>query len=296
MSWGRFGGKRREWNGGDRNPHGAHPNNAMALDTMHPAPEHIHRPSSSSACPRGSPGAREGGAGGTGDVGRVRGVREEGVNRREVGLGRVIALALEFLVLFGAGPALWFEGFVRPNLFVVLIGFAGISLLVLRRDREFDRGRIFNLAGARAGLGRVLGRFVVLGVLLTGVVWALAPEQLFILVKRNPGLWAAIMLLYPIFSVYPQEMIYRTFLFHRYRELFPGKYAMIAASAVAFGFGHVILHNPLAVMLTVVGGALFASTYERSRSTFLAVVEHALYGNLVFTIGLGASFYLGALR
>jgi membrane protease YdiL (CAAX protease family) len=216
--------------------------------------------------------------------------------RKDAGLGRTLYLALEFLTLFGAGPALWYAGVVRPHLFVVLIGFGLATLLLLRRDRAFERAQFLNLEGVRKGIGPVLARFVLLGVLLTGTVCLFAPDQLFILVRKQPGLWLAIMILYPLFSVYPQEIIYRTFLFHRYRDLFPGKLMMIAASAAAFGFAHVILRNELAVLLTIIGGVLFAHTYQRSRSTLLAVIEHALYGNLLFTIGLGASFYLGAVR
>jgi CAAX protease family protein len=49
-----------------------------------------------------------------------------------------------------------------------------------------------------------------------------------------------------------------------------------------------------AIPLAAVAGLLFASTYERSRSTLLVSIEHALYGDVVFTVGLGSLFYSSA--
>jgi hypothetical protein len=53
--------------------------------------------------------------------------------------------------------------------------------------------------------------------LLFGVATLIARNNRFALVMKPPPLWAAIIVLYPIFSVYPQETIYRAFLFRRYR-------------------------------------------------------------------------------
>ena len=52
----------------------------------------------------------------------------------------------------------------------------------------------------------------------------------------------------------------------------------------------------LAVALCVIGGWLFADTYSRTRSLWLASAEHALYGCLVFTVGLGRYFYGGTVQ
>jgi hypothetical protein len=37
-----------------------------------------------------------------------------------------------------------------------------------------------------------------------------------------------------------------------------------------------------------------ASTYERSRSTLLVSIEHALSGDVIFTVGVGSLFYSSA--
>lgn len=56
---------------------------------------------------------------------------------------------------------------------------------------------------------------------------------------------------------------------------------------------HIIFRNPVAPLLTLPGGYLFATTYTRTRSLLITGIEHALYGDLVFTIGLGIYFYKG---
>ena len=102
------------------------------------------------------------------------------------------------------------------------------------------------------------------------------------------------MLLYPILSVYPQGIVYRAFIFERYRPLFSNPILMIAVSAAAFSFVHIIFRNPIAVGLTLLGGIIFAFRYQESGSLFTSSFEHALYGCFMFTIGLGEFFYKGA--
>ena len=63
------------------------------------------------------------------------------------------------------------------------------------------------------------------------------------------------------------------------------------ASGVFCGWAHVVAHNVTALLLATAGGLLFASTYERRRSTLLVAAEHALYGDFIFTIGLGGLFH-----
>ena len=122
------------------------------------------------------------------------------------------------------------------------------------------------------------------------------PELLLGFPRTEPIIWALVMALYPILSVYPQELIFRAFLFHRYAPLFGNGIGLVAASAAAFGFVHIAFGNWIAVALSLAGGAIFATRFQRTRSLFTASVEHALYGMLIFTVGLGEFFYHGAAR
>lgn len=53
--------------------------------------------------------------------------------------------------------------------------------------------------------------FVVLSFLF---VWLYLPDSLFSVILGNPWLWLAICFFYAIFSVYPQEFLYRLFFFN----------------------------------------------------------------------------------
>ncbi len=104
------------------------------------------------------------------------------------------------------------------------------------------------------------------------------------------------MLLYPLLSVYPQELIFRSFLFQRYGSLIKGNYIhMILISGVLFSFSHLLFDNWQALALTALGGCIIAYTYHRSKSVICASFEHAIWGNLIFTIGLGEHFSGGSV-
>jgi membrane protease YdiL (CAAX protease family) len=130
----------------------------------------------------------------------------------------------------------------------------------------------------------------------TLVVAVTTPDLLLVLPREKPGLWALIMIGYPLASVYPQELLFRAFLFHRYRPVFGEGVGMVAASAAAFGFVHIAFGNWVAVVLSTAGGVIFANRYRRSRSLLSASAEHALYGLLMFTVGLGQYFYHGIVQ
>jgi uncharacterized protein len=104
------------------------------------------------------------------------------------------------------------------------------------------------------------------------------------------------MVLYPTLSVYPQGIVYRVFMFERYRALFGASWGIVVASAAAFVFVHIVFRNPLALVLTFLGGVLFGLRYWQTGSLFVSSFEHALYGCAIFTIGIGRSFYHSAMR
>jgi membrane protease YdiL (CAAX protease family) len=102
---------------------------------------------------------------------------------------------------------------------------------------------------------------------------------------------------YPLFSVYPQGLIYRAFFFHRYRPLLrvapqTRSWILILVSAATFALMHILFHNWIALALTFPGGILFALRYCNTRSLCVSSLEHALYGCFLFTIGLGQFFYV----
>jgi len=202
---------------------------------------------------------------------------------------------VEFAVLFVGIPlaiAIFREELGRA-LIPVLLGLAAFCLVALLVDRSFDRRRLWNSARAMRRLPVIMGLFAIGAAGIAACVALFTPDRLLSFPLNSPEVWLMVMLLYPLLSVYPQEIIYRTFFFHRYEAIFPSRWLLIGASALAFGWMHIVFWNVVAVALTVLGGAMFAWTYHRTRSTFGASLEHALYGCFVFTIGLGWYFYGG---
>jgi membrane protease YdiL (CAAX protease family) len=201
----------------------------------------------------------------------------------------------EFVCLFGVMPGLFALRTVSIPFLLLLYSALGICLTILMRDKTFDRARLWRAEAVRGAIPRILALYVPAMFLLGAMVYRFMPDAFLSFPRERPVIWAAVMLLYPILSVWPQNVIYRAFIHHRYACLFRSPTALLLASAAAFCWGHIIFQNWVALALTFPGGLIFAATYQRTRSTLAASLEHALYGCLVFTVGLGQSLYLAGI-
>ncbi|MFD4675038.1 CPBP family intramembrane glutamic endopeptidase [Lentzea sp. NPDC058450] len=203
---------------------------------------------------------------------------------------RKACLAAEYVAVF-FGLALLYSLLARGTSPIpVLLVLGGASVAYLLRSRTFDRRSLWRAEAVR--LRPILTLWALAAAAAIAVVAVAFPARLFELPREQPLLWLAVMVFYPLLSVYPQELVFRAFLFERYGQAF-GAWT-VAASAAAFGFVHIIFGSWVSVVLSAVGGWLFATRYQRTRSLLAASVEHALYGVLVFTVGLGQYFFHGA--
>jgi CAAX protease family protein len=200
---------------------------------------------------------------------------------------------VEFVLLFFLLPlGFRFKTFPFPVIPAMWL-LTAYCLACLLGDVSFDRKLLWNRRALSKFWIQIVLLFVILALLLAGAIYLVRPERLFNFVKRAPLVWLLVMILYPVLSVYPQGIVFRSFLFHRYRNLFKRPWVMIAASALAFSFAHIIFCNLIAVIFTLAGGVIFAWRYHRSESLFVSAFEHALYGCWMFTVGLGEFFYRG---
>ena len=133
----------------------------------------------------------------------------------------------------------------------------------------------------------MLIRIAVFMALSTLAMFYFYPERLFYVVANNPMLWIGISVFYVIFSVYPQEFLYRSFFFARYGKLVKNVRWFVLMNAVLFSFAHVMFENSLVYLLTFSGGILFAYTFSKEHSLMLVSFEHAVYGLWLYTLGIG---------
>jgi membrane protease YdiL (CAAX protease family) len=203
-------------------------------------------------------------------------------------------LAAEFVLIYLVGVGAFIAVDVPGGPIPLLVVAAGLAAVVLRRDPSFHHRQLWNATALRPALSRILALWAVVSLAATAAVALVDPGRLFDLPRQESTLWLGIIVLYPLLSVYPQELLYRAFLLHRYAPLLGTGRAAAAVSATVFGFAHLMFGNVLAVVATLVGGWLFARRHQRTRSLLVVSVEHALYGITIFTIGLGRLFYHGA--
>lgn len=203
-------------------------------------------------------------------------------------------LWVEFLALFAGVPLLMTAFFGLYPLFPILFGLTLIALLLLSitpgwRWRSLLRGPV--LGEWRIVLGFALATALV----CYAVIQTAAPHRFLSMPRHNPGLWTAIMVLYPLLSALPQEIIYRSLFFERYGALFPSRAAAIAANGAAFALGHLFFESWITILMTGAGGAIMGWAWLRAGSLGLAWVLHSLAGQILFTFGLGIWFYHGAV-
>ncbi len=200
--------------------------------------------------------------------------------------------SLEFMILFFGIPLIIYfdRDFIHPSIIVLPV--LGFIFIVLRRTTDFSFRELFRWSISKTALLKH-GIIVLLCLfLMLGYVLLFERESLFNLPKANPWIYLAMCIFYPVFSAFGQEIIYRTFLFRRYRSLFQKKWHIILASGVTFSFLHIVYYDPVSMFLTFIGGLYFANVYLQTRSVLFTAVLHGLLGIIVFGVGLGQYFWL----
>ena len=199
---------------------------------------------------------------------------------------------LELLLLFFGIPLLIYfdKDFIHPS-FVILPLLAFIFIVLLRTTdftwKELFRWQIPGRLLWRHGLV-VLATFTV----LLGIVFIFDREQVFNLIRIHPWIFVALCIFYPVFSAFGQEIIYRTFLFKRFRILFPKEWHFTVISGITFSFMHIVYYDPVSMIITFIGGLYFAQVYVWTRSVLFSAVLHGCMGIVVFAVGLGQYFWL----
>jgi len=201
----------------------------------------------------------------------------------------------ELLILFVLLPTVFAAfGLHRPALYLGLWVIASTCFMLLRRQAGWSWRTLWHGRGwSRAQRQQAGVRFLIATLLSLLLLGLFAPERVFDLPKNRPALWGMILLLYPLLSVLPQEFIYRSFFARRYAGLWRREWHGLVSNALCFGYMHIVLQNWVAPLLSLIGGAIFAFGYRQHQSLKWASLEHAAYGCMIFTVGLGWFFFRG---
>ncbi len=213
--------------------------------------------------------------------------------RERENMPRLLYLCAEFLVLFVLLPTAYALHFLPVPVIGVLLGMGLYGVIMLARDSSFDRTAC--VRWTREVWPNVALVALVAAILLVGT-WLFRRHLLFYFPREKTALWAAVLIGYPFLSALPQEILYRVFFMHRYASLFSDRRIMLTASSLIFGLHHLVMGNWVAVILSTIAGFRFAIVYDRTRSVWAPTIEHAIYGWIVFTVGLGDYFYHGTIE
>ncbi|WP_299382022.1 CPBP family intramembrane glutamic endopeptidase [uncultured Lacinutrix sp.] len=193
---------------------------------------------------------------------------------------------IEFFLIFIVTPVsftidfpFWVKGIIA------LTGFTYIIYVLLKIQK--NKLKVAKGLNWSRFFRDTLVKLVAIAVITIAFVYFSDRENLFKVVLNKPLMWLLFLFVYSAFSVYPQELIYRTFYFQRYENLFQNKKLFIFVNAIVFSLAHLFFKNTLVIFLTFLGGLLFAFTYKKTKSTLLVSIEHAIYGCWLFTVGMG---------
>jgi len=200
-------------------------------------------------------------------------------------------LAIEFLIIFFLIPLVVIlinlfisnqKVFVFLPLFLVFF----LSLYLLKKTPSFS----FN--SLKKKIDWKFFFLISLVFVISGFFYTMILDRnlLFNLPKNYFFFWVAVMIFYPIFSVIPQEIIFRVLFFERYSCLFKNQFLYLILNSIIFAYIHLVFQNFHAFFITLITSPVFAHAYV-NKSFKTCFLTHTIGGQLVFTYGLGKYFY-----
>lgn len=205
-------------------------------------------------------------------------------------------LLLEFILLCIALPTIVIVFKLANILFAFLWVAALYCFFVYRRAHPNALKDIWKWKAVNwANMKPMLIRFVLCSIGIFVFTWFYDPDRLFAIVLDRPHIIPFLLVFYTLLSALPQEFIFCSFFFERYAPFFKSDRAKIIASAIVFAYAHMLFINWIAPLFSLGAGIIFALTYSKTKSLALVTIEHGLYGNMVFIIGLGWYFFHGSV-
>lgn len=177
------------------------------------------------------------------------------------------------------------EGMLKVIPVLVLAVFV---LIILLRDSTFPNGLLVRWAPVEWKW--LLVRVAVVSLFTLVVVWFWYPHLLFEFPQKKVTHYLPALAAYPFISVLPQELVFRSWYYHRYKTVFSDKTSAVFVNSLCFAFMHVVYNNWIAIAGAFAISFIFSYNYHKYRSLPVLVLEHFLYGLVIFTVGLGKFF------
>ena len=200
---------------------------------------------------------------------------------------------IELFLLFVLTPLLLLlPSSIRIKITYLFLAIAYIFAVSIRKKSSSSQ--------KKAGSNRVkilvqIGvRFIIIAIGTTLILFFQEREALFNVMLNKPFLWLKFNAVYVLVSVIPQEFIYRTFFTKRYQKLINNEFFFILLNAALFSLAHIWFRSWVVLGFTFVGGILFIKTYLKTKSVWLVIIEHSIYGVWLYTVGYGKIFMFPA--
>ncbi len=201
-------------------------------------------------------------------------------------------LRAEFATLYIAAPIVMAVALPAAWMFPALVTITLLGMSLLTGTPGFCWRDLARATPWR--YWRIMAAFTAVTLLVAGAVMlATAPDRLFALARQCPLFLLLIVLLYPVLSALPQELVFRVLFFRRYGALLPAQTPAILLNAALFSLAHLMYWSWIVTAMTFCGGLFFAWAYAVRRNFALALLLHCIAGWIIFTIGLGIHFYSG---
>ena len=196
------------------------------------------------------------------------------------------SLKIEFFLIFIFLPIILFfipeTKLVFTTLYIVFF----FSLWKIKKDNTFNFSTLKNKPDWKF----IFLYFLIFSLLGFFYTFFADKSLFFIFPKENPKVWLLVIILYPIFSVIPQEFIYRVFFLQRYKNILSKNLLMnYFINSLVFSYAHIVFQNYHAVIITALVSPIFYYSYEK-KSFSTCILVHSIGGLLIFTYGLGKFF------
>ena len=196
------------------------------------------------------------------------------------------SIKIEFFLVFIFLPIILFFIPETKLIFTTLYIVFFFSLWKIKKDKTFNFSRLKNKPDWKF----IFLYFLIFSLLGFFYTFFVDKSLFFIFPKESPNVWLLVIILYPLFSVIPQEVIYRVFFLQRYKYILSENlFVRYTVNSFIFSFAHIVFQNYHAVIITALVSPIFYYAYER-KSFLTCILIHSIGGIIIFTFGLGKYF------